>query len=138
MIQINNSLYIDETELEFSFVKASGSGGQKVNKTSSQVQLRWNLKESAINENLKLMLMEKLSNKLTNTGDLIFSSELARSQHQNKQDCISKLIDCLKKASHVPKPRKKTNPTRASKERRLKNKKIKSETKKLRQKKPDY
>ncbi len=139
MVFINKDIQIPENELEFSFVKASGSGGQKVNKTNSQVQLRWNLFQSpSINDKVKSLLIDKLSSKLTNTGELIIASEQARSQHMNKQNCIDKLIQCLKEASHVPKARKKTKPTKGSKERRLKDKKRKSETKKLRQKKPDY
>ena len=139
MIFVNKDISIPEGELEFSFVKASGSGGQKVNKTNSQVQLRWNLLQSScLDDKIKSLLINKLTAKLTNTGDLIISSEQARSQHMNKQNCIDKFIKCLQEAAHVPKARKKTKPTKGSKERRLKNKKMKSETKKLRQKKPDY
>jgi len=139
MIFVNKDISIPENELEFSFVKSSGSGGQKVNKTNSQVQLRWNLLESeSIKPEIKFRLQEKLLSKLTNSGELIVYSEQARSQHMNKQNCIDKLIELLKVAAHVPKARKKTRPTRGSKERRLKEKKIKSATKKLRQKKPDY
>ncbi len=135
MLKINDNLIIPAAELSFSYVKASGSGGQKVNKTSSQVQLRWNLLESSVfSEGQKVFLQKKLSSKLTTGGDLIVTSESARSQHQNKQDCLEKLAEILQKALHKPKPRKKTKPTRASKEKRIKNKKIKSEIKNQRKK----
>ena len=138
MILVTDRLKIDPAELQFSFAKASGSGGQKVNKTNSQVELRWNIYSSkSLTEKQRELIEQNLRSKLSKEGDLIITSEIARSQHMNKQNCIDKFIQTLDRATHIPKPRKKTRPTRASKERRIKDKKVKSDIKKNR-KKVDY
>ncbi len=122
-------------ELEFSFSKSSGPGGQHVNKVNTKVGLRWDIANSgAITEEQKLFLFGKLANKLTKEGVLVFSSQEARSQLANKQKVIEKLDQLLAKAFAIKPRRKPTKPTKASKERRLKNKKQQAEKKEGRRK----
>ena len=108
MFYVNEALSILMEEFSFSFVKASGSGGQKVNKTNSQVQLRWNIYSSkCLSAKQRELLEVNLRSKLTNDGDLIVISDAARSQHMNKEDCLSKFAKLLDQALYVAKPRKK-------------------------------
>ncbi|VAW27107.1 Hypothetical protein YaeJ with similarity to translation release factor [hydrothermal vent metagenome] len=123
------------SELEFSFSKSSGPGGQHVNKVNTKVGLRWNIANSGvITEEQKLFLSEKLANKLTKEGVLVLSSQEARSQLINKELVIEKLDKLLQFAFFIKKKRKPTKPTKASKERRLKNKKQQAEKKEGRRK----
>ncbi len=123
------------TELEFNFSKSSGPGGQHVNKVNTKVGLRFDISGSKIlSEVQKGLLLEKLSNKLTKEGVLVLSSQEARSQLVNKQKVIEKLDQLLAKAFAIKPKRKPTKPTKAAKERRLKNKKQQAEKKEGRRK----
>ena len=120
-------------ELKFSFVRSSGAGGQNVNKLSTKAELRWQLVDSkALKFEIKarlLILCEKL---LNSEGELIITSERFRNQIQNKKDCLDKLDALIKRASVLPKRRLKTRPSRRAKERRIKDKKRRSEVKRNR------
>jgi len=123
------------TELEFNFSKSSGPGGQHVNKVNTKVGLRFDIPNSTIlSEEQKELLVEKLSNRLTKDGVLVLSSQEARSQLMNKEAVLEKLDKLLQSAFFIKKKRTPTKPTKASKERRLKNKKKQAEKKEGRRK----
>ena len=122
-------------EMEFSYARSRGPGGQNVNRTNSAAILRWNLWASqSLSDELKERLAQKLHGKLTTEGDLIIRSEVHRDQDQNRSECIKKLHETLRKALFVPKRRVATKPTRSSQRKRLESKKKDSEIKALRKK----
>ena len=122
-------------ELDFSFARSRGAGGQNVNKTNSAAILRWNLLTStAITEEVRERLFNKLQTRLTKEGDLIIRSETQRDQDQNKSECIKKLHEILEKALYVPRKRVATKPTKSSVRKRLNTKKAHSEKKDMRKK----
>lgn len=129
------SLKIPYHEMEFSYARSRGPGGQNVNKTNSAVILKWNLLQStSISEETREKLLTKLAGKLTNEGYIIIRSEVHRDQDQNKSECIAKLHGLLQKALIVPKKRVATKPTRSSVRKRLDSKTRHSEIKSLRKK----
>jgi ribosome-associated protein len=133
MFEITSSLSIDERELLFEFVRASGPGGQNVNKVSSAVQLRFDVARSpSLPEPVRARLMKLAGRRVTNEGMLVIEAKKYRSQEQNRFDAIQRFSELVRKASEKPKPRRKTKPTKSSKEERLKNKRIQSETKRMR------
>jgi len=123
------SIVIPDHELEFSFARSSGPGGQNVNKVNSKVILRWHAVESGA---LRPEVLARLASQLTNDGDLVITSDRYRDQPRNREDCIEKLRALLLAAATPPRPRKKTRPTRSSAKRRLAGKKARSDTKRLR------
>ena len=132
MIQIKPSLQLDERELHFEYIRASGPGGQNVNKVATAVQLRFNIQDLSLPEIIKARLMEVAAKRISNEGELIIEAKRFRTQAQNRQDAVKRLIALLRKASVEPKPRRKTKPTKASKEKRLAAKKHLSGIKKIR------
>ena len=117
-------------ELSFKAVRSSGAGGQHVNKTSSKVELHFVVEESeALSEEEKIRIQNKLANKITGAGELVLQSEVSRSQHKNKEDVILRFLNLIKESLKRRKPRKKTKPSRAAREKRLKKKKIQAEKK---------
>jgi len=133
MIKITDSIYINESELKESFIRSSGPGGQHVNKVATAVQLRFNAKTSGnISKEVYNRLRTIAGSKLTEDGNLIIVSQVHRSQIQNRQVALDKLISLLQQAAKKPKRRKKTRPSRASVEKRLRNKRFQSEKKKSR------
>jgi len=133
-LQVSPTIKIPLAELEFQYVRSSGPGGQNVNKTSSKVQLFWNVAESeVIGRNLKLRFMEKYANQISNAGVLLIESQTHRDQHLNKRVALQKLQKMIRSVARPPKPRKPTKPTKAAKERRLKSKAEQAQKKKLRQ-----
>ena len=133
MIQITPSFSIDERELEFTFVRASGPGGQNVNKVATAAQLRFNLDNSSLPDEVKTRLRLLAKNKITSEGDLLIEAKKFRTQEQNREDAIQRFVELLQRSFTKPKARRKTKPTQASKEKRLKEKKQKGEIKKMRQ-----
>jgi len=120
-------------ELVFKAVRSSGSGGQNVNKVSTKVELRFDVEHSEfLTGDEKARIFKKLKNRISNEGILIISSDTERTQLRNKKNAIAIFFDLFEQALKIPKKRKKTKPTRASKEKRLKEKKVQSEKKQLR------
>ncbi|WP_372917331.1 alternative ribosome rescue aminoacyl-tRNA hydrolase ArfB [Salegentibacter sp.] len=117
-------------ELSFKAVRSSGAGGQHVNKTSSKVELHFLVENSeALSEEEKTRIQNKLGRKITGAGELVIQSEVSRSQHKNKEDVIQRFLNMIREALKRRKTRKKTKPSRAAREKRLKKKKIQAEKK---------
>ncbi|HEY3697490.1 alternative ribosome rescue aminoacyl-tRNA hydrolase ArfB [Phenylobacterium sp.] len=120
MIEITDSLSLDEDELVERFVKASGPGGQHVNKTSSAVELRFDVRNSpSLPDDVRARLERLAGSRLTLDGVIVLFAQNARSQEMNRQDARERLIELIRRAAVAPKRRKATRPTYASKLRRL-------------------
>ena len=133
MIEITPLLQIDERELQIDFVRASGPGGQNVNKVATAAQLRFDVSASSFPDELKARLIHLAGNRITSDGILLIEAKRFRTQEQNRADAIERFVELVRKAAIRPKARRKTNPTQASKEERLKEKKRRGEIKKMRQ-----
>ncbi len=133
MIEITPSLSIDESELQYDFIRSSGPGGQNVNKVATAVQLRFDAAHSpSLPEEVKGRLAVIAGSRLTGEGELIIESRNNRTQDQNRADALMRLVDLLRQAANPPRPRKKTRPSVAAKARRLEEKRKHSEVKRLR------
>lgn len=133
MIPIGPGLELDEGELVFEFVRASGPGGQNVNKVSTAVQLRFDAARSpSLPEPLRQRLLVLAGSRATASGVLIFQARRHRTQEANRRDALERLVALLRKAAIPPKPRRATRPTLASKERRLDAKRREGEKKRTR------
>jgi ribosome-associated protein len=120
MLRITPSLSIDEGELQFDFVTASGPGGQNVNKVASAALLRFDAAHSpALNQGQLRRLAGLAGRRMTREGVIVIQAQRFRSQEQNRRDAIERLVALLREAAVPPKIRRKTRPTRAAKERRL-------------------
>jgi ribosome-associated protein len=135
MLEITPSIHIDERELQLEFVRASGPGGQNVNKVATAVQLRYDLHASSLPEDVKRRLSSIAGKRVTNEDVLVLEARRFRTQEQNRDDAIQRFVELVRKATVKPKPRRKTKPTLASKEKRLRVKKERGEVKKIRQSK---
>ncbi len=137
MIRITPVISIDERELEERFVRASGPGGQNVNKLSTAVQLRFDVRRSpSLPGDVRARLERLAGRRLTNEGVLVIAAQRHRTQERNRQDALDRLIELIQRAAVAPIPRRPTKPTRGSRERRLEGKKRRSSIKGLRQIKP--
>jgi len=132
MIEITPSLQMDERELQIDFVRASGPGGQNVNKVATAAQLRFDVRAAALPEEVKARLIKIAGKRITGEGVLLIEARRFRTQEQNREDAIQRFVELVRKSLVQPKARKKTKPSAASKEARLKEKKRKAEIKKLR------
>ena len=133
MIEITPFLQIDERELQIDFVRASGPGGQNVNKVATAAQLHFDVRASSLPEEVKERLTQLAGKRITSEGMLLIEARRFRAQEQNREDAIQRFVELVRKALVKPKARKKTKPTRASKEVRIKEKKRRGEIKKMRQ-----
>jgi ribosome-associated protein len=135
-LPIKNSIVIPEHELEITASRSGGPGGQHVNKTSSRITVRWNVKNSqAFTDTQKQYLMERLASEITSEGDILVSNSTSRSQTQNRQLALDSLAQKIRKALHVPKKRMKVKVPKSATEARLHEKKKRGEVKAMRSKK---
>ena len=129
-MKITERLFIPEGELEFSFARSGGPGGQNVNKVSSKAILKWNIDaNTSIPEAVKARFRSSFANRIATDGNVVVASDEYRDQPRNIENCREKLAQMLASVENPPKPRRATKPTRASKERRLAGKKRDSEIK---------
>jgi ribosome-associated protein len=135
-LQINESVVIPRSELDVRVSRSSGAGGQHVNKTSSRVEIFWNIPASrALSDDERFRLLEKLGSKLTTDGSIRVVASDMRSQSRNRDLAEERLADLVRRALVIPRKRRPTRPTRASKEARLEEKKRRARKKRDRQQK---
>jgi ribosome-associated protein len=133
MIQITDSINLHENEIQLDFIKASGPGGQNVNKVSSAVQLRFDAaKSSALSEDIRNRLKQISGHRMTAEGILIIEARRYRSQDRNREDAIDRLVTLIRKAAETPRPRRRTRPSPAAKQKRLTAKRHRGEIKRRR------
>jgi ribosome-associated protein len=129
MLRISRDLSIDENDIDISFVRASGPGGQNVNKLSTAAQLRFDTRKITLPEDAAIRLNRLAGQRMTKDGVIVIHAQRFRTQERNRQDAIDRLVDILSEAMIRPTPRRATKPTFGSKQRRLEGKKRRSDVK---------
>jgi ribosome-associated protein len=137
MLQVTDELSIDERAIDEVFVRASGPGGQNVNKVASAVQLRLDLARAGLPAGVRSRLERLAGRRLAQDGTLIITAQRHRTQERNREDALGRLIELVRRAAEPPKPRRPTRPTLASRRRRLEAKARRSRLKGDRAAKPD-
>lgn len=133
MIEITSSIHINPSEIEEQFIRAAGPGGQKVNKTESAVQLRFNARFSRALSNAQFLRLKALAGRrMTDEGILIITARQFRTQELNRRDAMDRLIELIREAAQPPKYRRPTKPTKGAKKRRLEGKRRQGTIKKTR------
>ena len=139
MIRVTKHIDLDENEIEYHFVRASGPGGQHVNKAATAVQLRFDAANSpSLPDDVRQRLIRLAGRQVTEEGVLIIDARRYRSQERNRRDATDRLLQLIRSAASRPKVRRRTKPTRAARERRLQEKRRRSETKRTRRSPPEY
>ena len=137
-IRITGRLFLDPAEIQESFIRAGGPGGQHVNTTATAVQLRFDVRRSpSLPDDVRRRLERLAGSRLTREGVLVLQAQGHRSQKRNREDALARLVDLVRAAARPPVPRKATKPTRASKRRRLEHKKKHGALKALRRSSSD-
>ncbi len=129
---ITPSIAIDESALQEHFIQASGPGGQNVNKVASAVQLRFDAKNAGLPFDVHARLEALAGSRLTKDGEIVITARQFRDQQRNREDARARLVELIRAAANIPKKRRPTRPTKASKERRLEGKKARAGIKKMR------
>ena len=138
MIRITAAIVLDEREIEERFIRASGPGGQNVNKLASAVQLRFDVRHSpSLSAGVRARLERLAGNRLTNDGVLVLTAQRHRTQERNRQDARARLVDLIRRAAIPPTPRRATKPSRAERRRRTDNKTRRGALKRLRAARPE-
>ena len=133
MIIITSTISLNPAEISWDFVRSSGPGGQNVNKVATAVQLRFDAKNSqSLPETVRERLLQLAGSRATKNGEIVIDARNSRSQEQNRQDALNRLILLIRQAAIIPRNRIKTRPTAASRRRRMENKRLRSEKKRLR------
>jgi ribosome-associated protein len=139
MIRVTENISIDESELSEDFVRSSGPGGQNVNKLSTAVQLRFDVRRSpSLPNDVAIRLFRIAGQRMTKDGVLVITAQRHRTQERNRADARERLIAMIREAASPPTPRRPTKPPRASRRERLESKKHRSGVKRLRQAKPSF
>ena len=138
MIRITDTIELDEREIQETFVRASGPGGQNVNKLSTAVELRFDARHSrSLPDDVSARLQRLAGRRLTKEGVIVIDAQRHRTQERNRADALERLVELIRAATFVPKPRKKTKPSRAARAERVEHKVRRGKVKRLRGSKPD-
>lgn len=137
MIKISHNVWLADSELEFTAVRSQGAGGQNVNKVSSAIHLRFDIKGSSLPEFYKTRLLELKDKRITKEGVIVIKAQEFREQSLNRESALERLIELIKSVAIVQRTRIATKPTKGSQKRRLESKSKRSEIKSLRSK-PEY